>query len=592
MGSSGIAGFAPRHRGRRRGTRRYEVRPLARRVGVRRAIFVAAAVLVGINGATSSVVSAGSGRDERWALQPPVSAPVADPFRLEQGQYGPGNRGLEYATGEGDTVAAAGVGRVAFVGPVAGTVYVSIDHHGGLRTAYGPVDEVRVAVGDLVEGGQIIATTVGPVHFSTRLDGVYVDPATLFGVPRIRVHLVPHQLDLEASYAQAEALGERLALYDLQQRGPEGSSRAWPLVVRMARVVFHEFDPWVRSDRLSTTATVTSLMGANASWSVADQALDQLAEAAESLLFPPDCTSPAVAATVAAPTGRRVAIVVDGLGSSSDQSGIDDELDLHQLGYQPGDVARFSYRGGVVPPPTTDRAPHGPNPDWISGLAQQPYEPADTYESVTSHAQRFAKALDAVRAANPGTPVDVYGFSLGGVVARLGLLAADSEGGGLVVTIGAPHQGVPAATAARNLQSLAPIGLLAAAAPVDAARLVSSPVVRDLSESGWVSTVGDRSFPETTTALTVGGRADVVVPASLARVPGTDHVVVGGTFDRSAHANLPGHPDTQTAIRLALAGRPPLCTSMTDRVLDQLVPEVVAQTERVLAAGVAAAGRS
>ena len=46
----------------------------------------------------------------------PVDAPVVDGFRPPTTPYGPGNRGLEYATVAGTEVRAAAGGRVTFAG--------------------------------------------------------------------------------------------------------------------------------------------------------------------------------------------------------------------------------------------------------------------------------------------------------------------------------------------------------------------------------------------------------------------------------------------------------------------------------------------
>ena len=51
--------------------------------------------------------------------RPPVTAPILDPFRPPTTPYGPGNRGIEYATVPGTSVGAAADGVVVFAGPVA-----------------------------------------------------------------------------------------------------------------------------------------------------------------------------------------------------------------------------------------------------------------------------------------------------------------------------------------------------------------------------------------------------------------------------------------------------------------------------------------
>ncbi|MEZ5167162.1 MAG: M23 family metallopeptidase [Acidimicrobiales bacterium] len=125
-------------------------------------------------------------------FRPPSSASVLDPFRPPAGPYGAGNRGIEYDTAPGDPITAAADGRVAFVGAVAGNLFVSVDHPGELRSTYGFVGRTLVRVGQAVRVGDLVAIAGGPFHFTVRLRGTYVDPAGLFGVRRLRVTLVPH----------------------------------------------------------------------------------------------------------------------------------------------------------------------------------------------------------------------------------------------------------------------------------------------------------------------------------------------------------------------------------------------------------------
>lgn len=117
----------------------------------------------------------------RPRFHPPVDAPVADPFRAPSGPYGPGNRGIEYATGPGARVAAIGDGVVAFAGPVAGRGVVSIDHPSGLRSTYTGLGEIVVSRGDPVDRGSTIGSTVEHLHLGLRDGRVYLDPAAFFG---------------------------------------------------------------------------------------------------------------------------------------------------------------------------------------------------------------------------------------------------------------------------------------------------------------------------------------------------------------------------------------------------------------------------
>ncbi len=152
--------------------------------------FIVAAVSVAAVGLGHPVGAAAA-----EVLSPPTSAPVLDPFRLPEGPYGPGNRGIEYDTDDGDPVVAAGSGVVAFAGPVAGALFVSVEHPGGLRVTYGYVGRILVRPGTRVDRGDLVALAAGPFHFTTRLHGAYVDPASLFGEARTRVRLVPHRVE-------------------------------------------------------------------------------------------------------------------------------------------------------------------------------------------------------------------------------------------------------------------------------------------------------------------------------------------------------------------------------------------------------------
>jgi murein DD-endopeptidase MepM/ murein hydrolase activator NlpD len=121
--------------------------------------------------------------------RPPVDAPVVDGFRLPDGQYGPGNRGLEYATSPGQPVRAIGDGLVVWAGEVAGNLAVTVLHPDGLRSSYSYLAEARVKVGARVERGQVIGTAGERLQLGVRAGGTYLDPATLF--TSLSVHLVP-----------------------------------------------------------------------------------------------------------------------------------------------------------------------------------------------------------------------------------------------------------------------------------------------------------------------------------------------------------------------------------------------------------------
>jgi len=122
----------------------------------------------------------------------PVDRPVSDPFRLDAGQYGPGNRGLEYDTAPGDPVRAVAAGRVAFAGPVAGRLVVSVVHPDGRRSTLTGLRSVLVRVGDLVARGSPVGTAGPGLHLGLLEGRRYVDPAPfLAGAVRRAVLVSP-----------------------------------------------------------------------------------------------------------------------------------------------------------------------------------------------------------------------------------------------------------------------------------------------------------------------------------------------------------------------------------------------------------------
>ena len=132
-----------------------------------------------------TVPAGGPGR-----LLPPVDAVVSAGFSLPSGPYGPGNRGLEYETVEGQPVRAAAAGTVSFAGVIAGERYVSVRHGAELVTSYSYLGTIEVAIGDAVTRGQHLGTASRRFQLGVRRSGTYVDPAPLLGSGRLRPRLV------------------------------------------------------------------------------------------------------------------------------------------------------------------------------------------------------------------------------------------------------------------------------------------------------------------------------------------------------------------------------------------------------------------
>lgn len=133
-----------------------------------------------------------AGPPQPWLI-PPVDAAIARGFDLPKGQYGPGNRGLDYAVVAGAPVRAAGSGTVVFAGPVAGTVALTLDHGGGLETTYTGMRELYVARGDAIDQGHWLGETADRFHFGVKLDDIYVDPREYLGPIDTgdAIHLIP-----------------------------------------------------------------------------------------------------------------------------------------------------------------------------------------------------------------------------------------------------------------------------------------------------------------------------------------------------------------------------------------------------------------
>jgi len=121
----------------------------------------------------------------RW----PVHGEVIRPYEPPSTPYGAGHRGIDIAAPFGTPIRAPADGVVSFAGAVAGSLFISIDHDGGIRTSYSWVSAVGVKKGQSVRVGTVIgATGQGHpgsdrthLHFSARLDGVYIDPMLLLG---------------------------------------------------------------------------------------------------------------------------------------------------------------------------------------------------------------------------------------------------------------------------------------------------------------------------------------------------------------------------------------------------------------------------
>lgn len=127
----------------------------------------------------------------------PYATRITRPAEIPEKNWMPGHRGVDLALRVGATVLAADNGTVAFVGKVAGTPIISIDHPDGIRTTYQPV-HARVRQGDEVKLGDAIGTLARPTGPQAHLqDGLhwgaliakdtYINPLSLLSTPTIRL---------------------------------------------------------------------------------------------------------------------------------------------------------------------------------------------------------------------------------------------------------------------------------------------------------------------------------------------------------------------------------------------------------------------
>ena len=122
---------------------------------------------------------------------------------------------------------------------------------------------------------------------------------------------------------------------------------------------------------------------------------------------------------------------------------------------------------------------------------------------------------------------------------------------------------------------------------VDPDTALGVPALGDLSEAGFVGDTAAVAFPADVHAVTIGHRADLVVPGTEAGAPGARHVIVGGFSPSGAHSDVAGLPEARREIALALAGLPPACTGIRDGILDLVTGEAIAGLTRAGAGAVA-----
>jgi len=510
--------------------------------------------LAGAGGSSDAEVAA----VQSVTYRPPTTGVLVDGFRPPTSSWGPGNRGHEYSTAANWPVTSSAIGVVLFAGPVGGTLHVTVGHPDGLRTSYSFLAEIRVTTGEKLVAGATLGYSAGLFHFGVRTpDGSYIDPARILGSAlRLIPSLVAHEDKLVSAAARVQRrLYERSAMDDLVD---------WAAATGR----------WV-GDRLVDGARIGAVLAyqaaSRAAWTYiravveADDWLVVALRVASAVLGVADCTPDSVRPMLS--REGQTAVTVGGLDSGPADGAFVD-LDFRGLGYIVGDVLRFSYDGGRSPDPGLEMV------DWLRTIPVTIHSGESTRRSVADSATLLAGLLRAIAQLRPGSTIEVYGHSLGGLVA---VTAAAQVAGSVdspdlrIITFSSPHGGLPLAELLDEFDNLPGVGALS--------RLVGlpggTPVLADLTGGLAVE------VPVDVPVLSLAAQADLLVPATRSRLLGATTVVISsGGFQ---HAGLVGTSGARREIDLFRAGLPPACRSLLTRVADVIIPELIDEAHEVIA---------
>lgn len=529
-----------------------------------RRLAVVLAALVALVAAAPS--RAGATAPAAVTYRPPVDAPIVDPFRPPAENWNSGNRGLEYATEPGTTIAASADGEVVFAGPVAGGLHVVVLHDDGLRTSYSFLDDISVRRGQRVRQGDKVGTARDRFHFGARAGEAYLDPAKLFGGGPPEVHLVPDELRRPQSEARERA-------------GVARTFAGWGSRAMAAGAAAYE---WAKDGAAAEIAAGIDELSGVAHYAQELHPVPHVRRFAEAAHAWQKARETCTPETVPAPKvqERRILVPVAGLGSTSANGAIDD-IDERALGYAEADTYRFSYRGGST--------------------RENPYDKADTTQDIRESGRRLRELLARLEAENPGVPIDIVAHSQGGLVARQALTDEVDPGDGRLpkvnslVTLGTPHRGTPAATASAMIAHTMPGDVLLTAAHTALPNEIdpAGTSVHQMAEhSTFMRRLNSKPLPAGVRVTSIGAREDLYVPAGRANLPGANNVVVSAPGRRwEDHDRLPGSPQAHREIALGLAGMTPTCQSFADAMADAAVSEFIYRGETVAGAAAYAAGR-
>ncbi len=112
------------------------------------------------------------------SLALPTHLEVIDDFRAPDCVWCMGNRGIEYRSSPGVSVASVVDGKVSFVGVVANTMYVVVRTKSGLLVTHGRLYSAQVATGEAVLAGQRLGSAGSTLYIGVRRGSNYLNPST------------------------------------------------------------------------------------------------------------------------------------------------------------------------------------------------------------------------------------------------------------------------------------------------------------------------------------------------------------------------------------------------------------------------------
>ena len=241
------------------------------------------------------------------------------------------------------------------------------------------------------------------------------------------------------------------------------------------------------------------------------------------------CRRPTTLDRLPPPPNDNVAVAVAGIGSETVASVpllYTSAFGPEAFGYDPDKIYYFSYAGN-----------RGPR-DHL------PYDRSATYGSLNRAGRGLRRLLAGIGRSHPGSRVDLFAHSQGGLLARLsleGLVGAWTPGLPHIehmVTLATPHRGAPVASLPSALESSSPAGRLGARLVLDllgrwAAKGGPIPdpraqAVRQLAPgSGVIRRLGSHDTAFGTKFLSLSAAGDVAVPTSRSDLYGATQHVVG-----------------------------------------------------------------